>query len=129
MDFYWLTLGILCVWRLTHLLQAEDGPADIFVRLRRVAGVGFWGRLLDCFYCLSVWIAVPFALLIGQNWKERLMLWLALSAGAILLERATDHGPASAPASYTEDDEEEEDGMLRRQEAAGADKQRGVSST
>ena len=29
MDLYWLVLGALAVWRLTHLLQAEDGPADL----------------------------------------------------------------------------------------------------
>jgi len=24
--FYWLIVGILVVWRLSHLLHAEDGP-------------------------------------------------------------------------------------------------------
>ena len=86
---YSFLLGILSVWRVTHLLQAEDGPWDAVVRLRRIAGAGFWGQLLDCFYCLSVWIAVPFAIFLGQKWDERFLLWLALSAGAILLERVT----------------------------------------
>jgi hypothetical protein len=89
MRFYLLVLGILAVWRLTHLLVAEDGPWDAVVRLRGRAGAGFWGRLLDCFYCLSLWIAAPFALLVGVGWRERLLLWPALSAGAILLERIT----------------------------------------
>ena len=44
-------VGTLAVWRATHLLQAEDGPWGIFVRIRRLAGSGFWGELLDCFYC------------------------------------------------------------------------------
>ena len=57
--FYWLILGVLTVWRITHFLQAEDGPWDIVIRLRRFVGEGLWGRLLDCFYCLSVWIAAP----------------------------------------------------------------------
>mgnify|MGYP006951278468 CR=1 FL=1 len=35
---YLLMLGILGVWRITHLLNAEDGPGNIFVRLRRLAG-------------------------------------------------------------------------------------------
>ena len=65
MVFYWLVLGILGVWRITHLFYAEDGPWDIFVRLRKLAGSGFWGKLLDCFYCLSLWIAVPFALVLA----------------------------------------------------------------
>ena len=84
-----LVVGVLVVWRVTHLLFAEDGPWDVVIRLRRQAGVGFWGKLLDCFYCLSLWIAAPLALLLTSGWAERLLLWPALSAGAILLERLT----------------------------------------
>ena len=87
--FYWLIIGVLSVWRVTHLLVAEDGPGQILVKLRRRAGEGFFASLLDCFYCLSLWIAAPLAWLLGQGWKERGLLWLSLSAGAILLERAT----------------------------------------
>ena len=47
MRFYDLILGILGVWRITHLLQAEDGPWDLVVQLRRALGNRFWGRLLD----------------------------------------------------------------------------------
>src|SRR5581483_3743261 len=84
-----LIVGILAVWRLTHLLQAEDGPWELSYRLRRAVGQGFWGKLLDCFYCLSLWAAAPAAWLLGNVWRERILLWLALSGGAILLERAT----------------------------------------
>lgn len=86
---YQLLPGVLAVWRITHLLQAEDGPWDVVVRLRARAGDGFWGALMDCFYCLSLWIALPFALLLGASWIEQALLWPALSGGAILLERAT----------------------------------------
>ncbi len=89
MSFYWLTIGVLATWRLSHLFYAEDGPGDIFVRLRRAVGDGFWGSLLDCFYCLSIWVALPLAFWIGDNWKQRLLLWPALSGAAILLERVT----------------------------------------
>jgi len=89
MRSYWLALGILAVWRVTHLLNAEDGPWDALVRLRRRVGEGFWGSILDCFYCLSVWIAAPFAYWLGESWKEKFLLWPALSAGAILVERLT----------------------------------------
>ena len=105
MRLYWLLLGVLCVWRVTHLLQAEDGPWDVIVHVRRLAGEGFWGSLLDCFYCLSLWIAVPFALVIGPTTTERFLLWPALSAGAILLERATHRERDPLPAPYTEDEE------------------------
>ena len=89
MEFYRLLLGVLVVWRVTHLLFGEDGPWDVVIRLRRRAGAGVVGRLLDCFLCLSLWIAAPLAMLLGGGWTERLLLWPALSAGAILLERVT----------------------------------------
>ncbi|MEA2559438.1 MAG: hypothetical protein QOH06_942 [Acidobacteriota bacterium] len=117
MSFFDLVLGVLAVWRITHLLSAEDGPGDILVRLRRSAGDGFWGQLLDCFYCLSLWTAVPFALLLAEGWREGLLSWLAFSAGAILLERATGLRPAVPPAPYFED--EEDDHVLWQSETAG----------
>jgi len=85
------------VWRVTHLFWGEDGPVDIFVRFRRLAGDGFLGRLLDCFYCLSLWVAAPFAYLVGDTWPERILLWLGFSGGAILLERSTSRGSAAPP--------------------------------
>src|SRR5258706_705506 len=84
---YYCILGILGVWRITHLLNAEDGPGRVFARLRTLVGSGFWGELLDCFFCLSFWVALPFAFLLGGSWRERLLLLPALSGAAILLER------------------------------------------
>lgn len=114
MRFYWLMLGILAVWRVTHLLHAENGPWDVFVRLRRLLGQGFWGKLSDCFYCLSLWISAPFAWLIAEDGKEGLFLWLSFSAGAILLQRLTSSAePISPPALYYE--EKENDHVLLRE--------------
>jgi hypothetical protein len=112
MRYYWLILGVLGVWRVTHLLRAEDGPWDIVIRFRRIAGQSVWGSLLDCFYCLSLWVALPFTLGIGETNKEKLLLWLALSGGAILLERLTTRGDSRLPnTSFQENDH-----VLRQQE-------------
>jgi hypothetical protein len=121
MDFYWLTLGALAVWRTTHLLNAEDGPGDLFVYVQRIAGSGFWGNLLDCFYCLSLWIAAPFAWWIGTSWMHKLLLWLALSATAILIERLSGCQPEEQ-ALYFEAPEEEEgrDVLLWKEERGSA---------
>lgn len=104
---YWFILGVLGVWRITHLMNAEDGPGAVLARVRRLAGSGFWGELLDCFYCLSLWIALPFAVALGKNWGERLLLWPALSGAAILLERM--HKPP-APRYLEEPRENETEG-------------------
>lgn len=103
-DFYGLVLGTLVVWRITHLLAAEDGPWDLLARLRRTLGSGFFGRLSDCFYCLSLWVAAPCAVLLAETTKDWAWLWLALSGGAMLLERATLRGSEVAPAHYVEDE-------------------------
>lgn len=120
MRVYWFTLSVLCVWRVTHLLQAEDGPADLLVRLRRMAGSGFAGKLLDCFYCLSLWVAAPLAYWVPETRLERLLWWPALSAGAILLERVTSLRNGDAPALYFED-EEKPDVLLRTEESTTAE--------
>lgn len=129
MHFYWLALAILCVWRVTHLLNAEDGPWELLVRLRRRAGAGFWGELLDCFYCLSLWIAAPLALLLGEGWKEKLLLWPALSAGAILLERATLQKQTATSAFYIEDEEDQDVLQQRKAAVPGDASQPGASSS
>ena len=82
-----IVLGVLGVWRLSHLLHAEDGPWDVVVRLRLWAGSGMAGQAMDCFYCLSLWVALPFAVLLGGSLLETCLLWPALSGAAILLDR------------------------------------------
>lgn len=120
MKFYWLILGILTVWRTTHFLQAEDGPWDVVVRLRLAVGNGFWGKLMDCFYCLTVWISAPVAWWIGESWPERILLWLSFSAGANILERATKPESKVPPAFFVEEPAEEKRyGVLRTEEKPG----------
>jgi hypothetical protein len=83
-------LASLAAWRITHLLAHEDGPGDVIYRLRALGGAGFWGRLLDCFYCLSIWIAAPLTPLVTtRSAPDAMLVWLALSGAACLLERAT----------------------------------------
>ena len=80
-------LAVLAVWRITHMLAREDGPWDFLLRLRRRMGSGFLRRLFACFYCLSIWVALPFAWFLKGDVAETFVGWLALSGGAILLER------------------------------------------
>lgn len=91
MRFYRFLLGIFFVWRITHLLLAEDGPWNMAARLRRRVGEGFMGGMLDCFYCLSIWVSIPLAIFLGQKPSEQILLSPALSGAAILLERATEN--------------------------------------
>ena len=83
-----LTIAILATWRLCHLVASEDGPFEIIAWLRQVAGEGQVGRLMDCPYCLSLWLAAPFAAVLTDSWREGIPLWLAISGGACLVEQA-----------------------------------------
>jgi len=80
-------LAVLATWRVTHLLASEDGPGDLIFRFRALLGQSVAGRLMDCFNCLSLWIAAPAALFLSMTPMEWFLSWLALSGGACLLER------------------------------------------
>lgn len=122
MRFYWLALGILCTWRLTHLLAFENGPFDFIVRLRRATSSSVWGRMLDCFNCLSLWVAAPIAIAVGGRWLESLLCWLAYSGGAILLDRIA-RERAMPPVQYVEDHQwEANHELLRTRQATDADR-------
>jgi hypothetical protein len=92
MTFFLFILMLLAVWRVTHLIQAEDGPFDLIFRIRKLAGNGFFGQLMDCFYCLSLWVALPPGFWFGAGWDQKIILWLALSGGAIILEKISNIG-------------------------------------
>jgi hypothetical protein len=118
-------IAALATWRVTHLLAREDGPGDLLVGARTRLGGSLPGKLMDCFHCLSLWVAVPLCLFVGRTAHERAVVWLALSGAACLLERL---GPE--PVVMYRDGEVTEggvtDGMLRSaasgaQEYAGPD--------
>ena len=106
-------LAVLATWRVTHLLAREDGPANVIYRIRRLLGSGFLGKLADCFYCLSIWIAAPFCLFVTTGALERLVTWLALSGAACLAERLHEHeGPAPVVIQNLQNQEGSENALL-----------------
>ena len=129
-------LAALATWRITPLLAREDGPGDAVFRMRRRAGDGFFGRLLDCFYCLSLWVAAPIALVVTRAPLDLVLCWLALSGAACLLERIgmepvliarADAAPAGASlesGSAKPDDGGTEHGMLRPETGRATDAER-----
>lgn len=94
-----LLILVMATWRLTSLLVWEDGPFDMFAKLRQFLGVRYdetsqpygsnWlAKGVLCPACASVWF--------GIFWAAMYLLWqdsvwialpLALSAGAIVMER------------------------------------------
>jgi hypothetical protein len=74
----------LAGWRVAALLSYEEGPWGVFEQLRRRAGVveidlgappdapaplpGFFGKLLSCVWCTSVWLSLIFWGLWEVHW-------------------------------------------------------------
>ena len=86
------------------MFSKEDGPFDVIFLLRKKAGEGFWGNLMDCFYCLSIWISLPPGIWLGSNVMEKILLWLAISGAACLLEKITTKNEVSQ--TYEEEQQE-----------------------
>lgn len=97
-----LLILALAVWRLSALLVYERGPFDVFVAIRKKAGIGhdnsgrpdmwpdrYFAKLLSCVWCLSVQIAIVVTILFAilGNLVIIVLMPFALSALAIALER------------------------------------------
>jgi hypothetical protein len=83
-------VAALATWRVTHLLAEEDGPADVVLRARTAAGASQLGELMDCFACMSLWVAMPLTRIASRgSLGERATCWLALSGAACLLQAAS----------------------------------------
>ena len=120
LSFVELVLAAFAVWRLTHLLVHEAGPAALVERLR---GLPRLAPLLGCFYCCSLWTALPAALWLGEGPAEWTLLCLGLSGAAIVIERLGApalpppplwHESAAAEALPTSPPDKETDHVLLR---------------
>ncbi len=108
-------LAVLAAWRITHLLAREDGPADLIVRLRLRLGSSLAGKLMDCFYCLNIWISAPLSLFVCSKALDRFVAWLAISGGACLMEALTEEPLSIQQVVNAQEGEETSHGMLRRE--------------
>jgi hypothetical protein len=82
-------IAALAVWRLTQLLHGEAGPCQLLARARAGLGSGALGQMVGCFYCLSLWVALPITPWLAERWADRVITWLALSGAAIVIEQFT----------------------------------------
>lgn len=108
----WINIFILALatWRISSLLKDEDGPYEIFSRFRQAIGLtehyqinangeqervllsngSFFADVVQCFWCLSIWIGYAIAILAALcyliSWEQTLFVGVALSAIAIIIE-------------------------------------------
>jgi hypothetical protein len=95
------TAAILAVYRLAMMVTREEGPFDVFDRLRAAASRlpdnaegnrrrSHWiARGLACPLCVSFWLALPAAFLVtqvaGAPVATAFGLWLPIAGGVLFL--------------------------------------------
>ncbi len=94
-DIMLIIVSILATWRLTYMLQEEDGPWAVFARLQawmankeRDSKPGSIYQGFFCFYCLSMWVAAIFTAIVCEvqgSYAVAAIYWFGLSAGAVLV--------------------------------------------
>lgn len=80
-------------WRVSSLLVHEDGPGDVFERLRQLVGVpsngevsGLLPSLLSCVWCVSIWTALGLWV-VWEAWRPEPVVVLAAMSIAPFAER------------------------------------------
>jgi len=88
-SYFDLIIFGLATWRISSILVNEDGPFDVFFKMRERFKEGlFFDSLFSCVWCISVWVAILLTLhaIMNKTLTLYLMLPFALSAIAVILE-------------------------------------------
>jgi len=86
MTFLLLLMASFATYRVARMLAQEDGPFDVFARVRGRVNQRTWvGRGIACVWCLSFWVALVVACGLAWQghlaWRDVWLVWLAI-AGA-----------------------------------------------
>lgn len=97
-----LLIAILATFRLVRLLVWDDGPGDVFKRLREKAGIRieegpppikiveerFWAKFLSCYWCVGVWVGILVTILVAidSSILDYLLFALAIAGGSAILD-------------------------------------------
>lgn len=85
MDALNLLILALFTWYVAYVLIKTSGPFHLFARLRALTTIG---GLLECLYCLVIWIAVLGYLLINSPFALIAHIG-AIAGGAMMMHRWT----------------------------------------
>lgn len=94
-----LLVGAVATWRVSYMLLNENGPFEVFRRIRKKLGViyadndstevvAFQYEITVCMWCLSVWVGMLIATLyyLLGSYATWLIAPYVLSAGALLVD-------------------------------------------
>lgn len=101
MEISHLAIYALAVWRVASLFVNERGPFDMFVHVRKLAGIlhdedkipfmipsHFFAQVLSCVWCASIWLSFFLTVfwLFSPEWSLKFSTPFAISGGAILID-------------------------------------------
>lgn len=93
-DYGLLIISALAVYRLSFMIAKEDGPLDLFNRIRGKVdpNQSTWvGRGINCPLCISVWLSLlPIIFILPRmNIYTTIVTWLSIAGLSALLERVS----------------------------------------
>ena len=85
MVYFTFLVAALATYRISFMIGQEDGPFDLFSRLRGKVGQREWyGRGMHCTLCISFWLSLLAACFISPSWIMVIPYGLGI-AGAVLV--------------------------------------------
>lgn len=100
-DLVAILVSGLAVYRIAQLVSLDDGPLQIFAKIRLFFGKrakprnAAWhvAEGLNCPYCVAVWVSFPAALYLEHaNFWEFLVTWGAIAGVQAFLQSYSDKG-------------------------------------
>jgi len=65
----------LALGPVAHGAADEKGRGELIAKLRGSLGQSAFGRLVDCFCCLSQWVSLPLAIWLSSGWAGLILHW------------------------------------------------------
>ena len=84
--WFWVLVTVLTSWRLSCLVCYDEGPFQVFLRLRKVMYTYGW-KWVTCFHCVSVWMSAGVVLVTFELSTAAGFLIPAVAGAASMVER------------------------------------------
>src|SRR5262245_51266505 len=85
-----LILAALATYRLARMVTQEEGPLDIFVKLRGAIDPDqktWLGRGINCALCVGFWVSLGVAFLLAPFDWSLLLIWWGIAGAQILIQK------------------------------------------
>ena len=96
-NILFIAMSILATYRLAQFIAYDDAPFGLMYKARNYFGrkaansknYGFWwsiAEMINCPFCLGLWIALLIALIVNGFQPYSILLWLAIAGGQAWIE-------------------------------------------